>query len=76
MDSGGGGGSGPGAGAAALAAEAGARALPGVSVCTSVARPAEAGSWGRYSGPFCPQPARPSTIAKTKIAALNMGQIV
>ena len=71
MDSGGGG-AGVGAGAAALAAEAGALALPGVSVCTSVARPAEDGSWGRYSEPFWPQPARPHAIAKTRIAALNI----
>jgi hypothetical protein len=40
----------------AEAAEAGATGVKGFIVCGSVARFCAAGSVGKYSAPFCPQP--------------------
>jgi hypothetical protein len=44
---------------------AGARGAPGVTEVDGM-EAAEAGAWGRISGPFCPQPARTTAPAARK----------
>jgi hypothetical protein len=73
------------AAAGALAAAAGAVAasldeedlrLSGVISCGKVARPAAAGSVGRYSGPRCPQATSPAAPATRQTMSAARGRVL